>query len=146
MSLLPERFRIRDDLPLQLERVDPPVADPVRYAPICDWSHSRASDNPPKLVRLHLSDEWEAEADDFRRVHGDRGCACFLSPPCNHCTHPGNPLNLDETPEAWVMGYESAATPAGPRCPHCDDTGDVHGLDGEWRGRCACRAGQVGAP
>lgn len=27
------------------------------------------------------------------------------------------------------------------RCPHCDDTGDVHGLDGEWRGECVqCKA------
>jgi hypothetical protein len=26
------------------------------------------------------------------------------------------------------------------RCPHCDDTGDVHGIDGEWRGRCTCPA------
>lgn len=28
----------------------------------------------------------------------------------------------------------------GGRCTWCDDTGDVHGLDGEWRGRCPCRA------
>lgn len=27
------------------------------------------------------------------------------------------------------------------RCPYCDDSGDVHGLDGEWRGRCSCPAG-----
>jgi len=24
------------------------------------------------------------------------------------------------------------------RCPSCDDTGDVHGPNGEWRGRCYC--------
>lgn len=34
-----------------------------------------------------------------------------------------------------------AATPA-KRCPYCDDTGDVHSIDGEWRGRCTCPAGQ----
>ncbi len=27
------------------------------------------------------------------------------------------------------------------RCVYCDDTGDVHSLDGEWRGRCNCPAG-----
>ena len=27
------------------------------------------------------------------------------------------------------------------RCGYCDDTGDVHGLDGEWRGVCNCAAG-----
>lgn len=29
------------------------------------------------------------------------------------------------------------------RCPYCDDTGDVHGFDGEWRGRCACPVGKA---
>lgn len=24
------------------------------------------------------------------------------------------------------------------RCPYCDDTGDVHSIDGEWRGSCDC--------
>jgi hypothetical protein len=27
------------------------------------------------------------------------------------------------------------------RCGYCDDTGDVHGLDGEWSGVCSCPAG-----
>ena len=27
-----------------------------------------------------------------------------------------------------------------PRCPYCDGTGDVHGIDGEWRGVCTCSA------
>ena len=27
------------------------------------------------------------------------------------------------------------------RCPHCDDTGDVHAPDGEWHGVCSCPAG-----
>ena len=35
---------------------------------------------------------------------------------------------------------ELAQQPAA--CPHCDDTGDVHRADGEWRGRCTCLAGQ----
>lgn len=28
------------------------------------------------------------------------------------------------------------------RCAYCDDTGDVHGRDGEWRGACVCTAGR----
>ncbi|HKF95126.1 MAG TPA: hypothetical protein VKB96_11120 [Gammaproteobacteria bacterium] len=34
----------------------------------------------------------------------------------------------------------AALTPAdaGNRCPHCDDTGDVHRADGEWLGECDC--------
>lgn len=41
---------------------------------------------------------------------------------------------LDAAPEA----------PAGQeRCEYCDGTGDVHGLDGEWRGVCSCPAGEI---
>ena len=29
------------------------------------------------------------------------------------------------------------------RCPYCDDTGDVHSIDGEWRGVCVCPAGKT---
>lgn len=29
------------------------------------------------------------------------GCECHISPPCGCCTHPGNPLNLEETDDAW---------------------------------------------
>lgn len=28
------------------------------------------------------------------------------------------------------------------RCEWCDDTGDVHSIDGEWRGVCVCDAGK----
>lgn len=27
------------------------------------------------------------------------------------------------------------------RCEYCDDSGDVHSIDGEWRGICICPAG-----
>lgn len=30
-----------------------------------------------------------------------------------------------------------------PPCEYCDDTGDVHSADGEWRGTCVCPAGQA---
>ena len=115
MSLLPNQFRIPDDFLGRLDRNEPPPAAPVSHVPSCDWSCAQASDKPPKMVRLRLTDEWEAEAADFEREHGDRGCTCFISPPCSHCMHPGNPLNLAETPEAWVMGYEDTAAPASDR-------------------------------
>jgi len=43
---------------------------------------------------IALQDEFEA---DMR----DSCCSCHLNPPCNYCIHPGNPNNLEETPEAW---------------------------------------------
>lgn len=39
-----------------------------------------------------LTAEAQEDRDDFDREFGDRGCTCFISPPCSHCTHPGNPL------------------------------------------------------
>ena len=50
--------------------------------------------------------------------------------------------------QGMQMAYRAllAAAPRPPaaqeRCPHCDDTGDVHGQDGEWRGVCTCPAGK----
>lgn len=110
MALLPNVFRIRDTMPAALERVNAPAAEPVRYAPVCDWSCAPASDNPPKRTRLRLTEWAEAEADDFSRTQEDRGCVCFTGcAPCGWCTHPGNPLNLNEDDDAWVMGYPEAA-------------------------------------
>lgn len=40
---------------------------------------------------------------------------------------------------------QGASTVEPKRCPYCDDTGDVHGLDGEWRGRCTCPIGRAAA-
>lgn len=49
-----------------------------------------------------LTEDARAEHDEWQMEHHDRGCTCFLSPPCSFCTHPGHPLNLNETPEAWT--------------------------------------------
>lgn len=37
-----------------------------------------------------------------------------------------------------VMAAQDEVDP----CFQCDGTGDVHGLDGEWRGYCGCRVGE----
>lgn len=37
----------------------------------------------------------------------DEGCTCHLGhPPCGYCTHPGNPENQEEDPDAWEEGPE----------------------------------------
>jgi len=41
---------------------------------------------------------------------------------------------------ARVVLSPPASQPATERCPHCDDTGDVHRADGEWLGECDCSA------
>lgn len=43
---------------------------------------------------------------------------------------------LGEAPSHWME------LPPPPRCEYCDDSGDVHSLDSEWRGTCICPAGQ----
>jgi len=36
--------------------------------------------------------------------------------------------------------YTVAPAPVEQRCTYCDGTGDVHSIDGEWRGTCPCAA------
>lgn len=49
-----------------------------------------------------LTAEAERELSDFEAEYAERGCTCFISPPCSYCTHPGNPLNQECDDTAWV--------------------------------------------
>lgn len=48
-----------------------------------------------------LTEEAQAERDNFDSEYSNRGCTCFISPPCSFCTHPGNPVNQAEDDTAW---------------------------------------------
>lgn len=53
---------------------------------------------------------WAEDAlAEWELFFGDSGCICFICPPCNSCVHPGNPVNLDETDDAWGEEYEVMA-------------------------------------
>ena len=62
-------------------------------------------------------------------------------------------LNADERDAAkdcacnieLLLGFALTADDAAQaeRCPHCDDTGDVTSITGEWRGYCHCPAGRA---
>lgn len=108
MSLLPNAMRLPDDVPLHLGcAIRQPLKPQNTERQASDWEKATASDKPPKRVRLRLTDEAQAEADDFRLTQEDRGCVCFTGcAPCSWCTHPGNPLNLEYDDAAWVLGYE----------------------------------------
>jgi hypothetical protein len=55
-----------------------------------------------------LTKEAQAERADFQSEHGtDGNCSCHLSPPCESCMHPGNPLNQDEDESCWVESTSS---------------------------------------
>lgn len=51
--------------------------------------------------RIVFKPEYQKVADEFWFTFRDRGCTCFISPPCSYCTHEGNPANLEEDPDAW---------------------------------------------
>lgn len=51
-----------------------------------------------------LTPEAQADRDDFDAMNYG-GCSCHISPPCNYCVHPGNPLNQDDFDECWM--YET---------------------------------------
>lgn len=55
-----------------------------------------------------LKPEYQELADEFTLHYEDRGCSCFLHPPCSHCTHEGNPICLEENEAAWENRVESA--------------------------------------
>ena len=50
---------------------------------------------------MRILNEYGQELSDEFESAGYSGCTCFLSPPCSFCTHPGNPLCLEENDEAW---------------------------------------------
>jgi hypothetical protein len=54
-----------------------------------------------------LTNEAQAERDEFDREYRGGNCSCFISPPCNSCMHPGNPLNQNEDDSAWIEIDES---------------------------------------
>lgn len=51
------------------------------------------------IPERRLKPEYQALADEFDAK--DSCCSCHLNPPCGHCTHPGNPANLEEDVDAW---------------------------------------------
>ena len=63
-------------------------------------------------MSLELMPWAQDAAYDFFVEYGSGNCSCHISPPCGSCTHEGNPLNLENTPEAWdevhvVMALEA---------------------------------------
>lgn len=62
----------------------------------------------PKELRPWAQDE----SGRFFAEYRDGNCSCHLSAPCGSCTHPGNPLNLECTEDAWGWPHEVAAEEA----------------------------------
>lgn len=62
----------------------------------------------PQMVRV-LTDEAQAERDEFDSEYDGGNCSCHISPPCGSCTHPGNPMNQDEDDSAWRLVPEDQA-------------------------------------
>lgn len=69
----------------------------------------KRKDLSEKQKKMRLKAEYQKLADDFENAGC---CSCHINPPCGHCTHPGNPIALENTEEAWEEdlddGVESA--------------------------------------
>lgn len=58
-----------------------------------------------------LTQEAQDRISNFERSEcGQRGCSCFISPPCGHCTDPDNPINVMEEDGAWEPASEEKAS------------------------------------
>ena len=73
------------------------------------WFRDSTEKPAQKMVRV-LTPEAEDDSLDFVRDHGSEGnCSCHISPPCNSCMHPGNPLQLKSNDAAWMLVPEDQA-------------------------------------
>lgn len=102
----------------------------------------------PKWSRRIQLDEVIAERDALRaQLAQQQGVPDALPhwEPCNPGCDPE--FNGSRSRHCATLCHNArealAAAPAPARCEYCDDTGDVHGLDGEWKGSCVCPAGRA---
>jgi len=62
---------------------------------------------------LILKPEYKKLSDEWEDLYGDSGCSCSACslPPCGWCessgTHDGNPIALEDNPDAWFSDLES---------------------------------------
>ena len=49
-------------------------------------------------------------------------------------------FSLEEVQDVAEELRSALAQQGEQQCTYCDGTGDVHGIDGEWRGTCPCAA------
>lgn len=68
--------------------------------PFDQWVDDLAATAEPKRLVRRLTADAEHDRAEYESEH--RGCHCFMGcAPCGDCTHPGNPRNQEEDPDAW---------------------------------------------
>lgn len=90
-----------------------------------------------KLVPVEPTPEMVSAAEEAHMPFGDMDIALRMAI-----------LSAPSAPAAVQEGYvlvpvEPIPKCCSKRCEYCDGTGDVHGLDGEWKGSCVCPAGRA---
>lgn len=64
-----------------------------------DMAEAARQAEPEKV----LTEQAQADRDDFHACYGDGNCSCHINPPCNSCIHPGNPINQAEDESCWEV-------------------------------------------
>jgi len=85
-----------------------PAPRGIPRAPIDQAARAALDRDPARPRRMRLTAEAQADRDEFERLSWNRGCTCFVSPPCSFCMHPGHPLNLEGDETAWEPDVEGA--------------------------------------
>ena len=99
-----------------------PLCSPDDHHQLCKLHTSDIENDPEGLLIVKevepmkayqaeeriLTPEAQADRDAFIAEYGrDGNCSCHISPPCNSCLHPGNPLQQDEVESCWMAAGDS---------------------------------------
>lgn len=77
--------------------------------------------------KLKLKPEYEEKKEEFESLLDEICCSCHINPPCELCSHKGNPTNLIENEDAWFHMCPDCGTVMKKKgtnynCPHCGFT------------------------
>ena len=122
----------------------PMVWTPEMYGEACTYC-----DDGEFPVPLYTVTALRSQVEYLEKIVEDHAKALAQhrdqQPVCHGCGIPAGDVHMStcksgKWPSRVSNGDTAAPAPVEQRCTYCDGTGDVHSIDGEWRGTCHCAA------
>lgn len=134
-----ELYDALDDLVREVKRIpDMALADNFNIKALRHAEDALAR-RPARATQPTASNAGERDGPStFRKCEH---CGCETNAKMRACCKAGW---VDDKVASETRAALASKPPASKqkRCGYCDGTGDVHSVDGQWRGRCTCPAGQ----